>query len=166
MVHQECAAVPAVAQRAKIVSRGIGYGAMSGTVIGALVWLVACLSGVLYTVITGGGWTAIDGGYEVGAVIGYALIAATVGAAVGTAVGLVAGAVFALSAPCLARRPVLAVVAGAAMPGAAFGLLTRTIGLPLHPTALMALLRVAPAGGLVARPVLFGHRPSTTDPIE
>jgi hypothetical protein len=171
MVHQGRVAVPAVTQRAKIVGRGVGYGAVAGVVIGALVWLIICLYGVLFGVPAegdwDGGWKTIgEIGYALVAVIGYTLVAATVGAVVGTAVGLVAGTVFALSAPCLARRPVLAVVAGVAVPGAAFELLAGSLHLPSPLTTLVVWLLVAPAGGLAARPVLFGRRPSTTDPIE
>ncbi|WP_433249333.1 hypothetical protein [Actinomadura nitritigenes] len=141
-------------QRAKIVGRGTGYGALSGIATAVLLWLVSSSISTF-----SGPW---PDGTALGWVIPLTLVAATVGALAGAAVGLLAGMIFALSASCLVRHHFLTIAAGLVVPGPPLALLASLLnGTPtFHPstTTLVICLIAAPSGGLVARPVLLGRR--------
>ena len=133
--------------RMAIVCRGAGYGSLAGSVSGAVV------GGVL-------AWADMS-------LLFVVILAGLTGGCVGLAAGIIGGAIFALAAPCLARRACAARLAGAALiPGllavgigaSARGDAGSFVAESWEGLAIVSALGIA-GGALVGRRVLYGKPP-------
>jgi hypothetical protein len=155
--------------RADIVARGLGYGAAAGAVTAVLIVALIVSVTTAVDLIHGAPQDALQ---EFGSGVAYSILALGFGGLVGAVVGLVGGIVFALAAMSLIGYKYLVDLAGVAVPAGLLVVISGALEIahlvngsprPDPVAVLVALAATAPAGALIARPVLYGKRVPPTN---